>query len=554
MPATPSTSSPSVDTPTIKRSHSEMGSDHESHADIPTSSKRFATPLINLYVGQQKYHYTVHEAFLHQSRELKNLHELTAKKSKKGIILSLPRENPKEIGQVIEYLYFNNLTLIAPEPLAQFDELFSVWKVATQWSVIGMKRQVIQALDSLSLAEKVPALHFIKTADQMYECDIDVNLRVYFNKVSPAVIRKIMSSDRRVLDDMIEEGGSFAADLFSAYRRAFELPSEPAKSAAEIKNEANGHIARRARADAPNIMLIPMSAPSGPVDNRTAWDKNNNIPATWATASEVDRLLVTMVDSRKGWNTIAEAVLQKTGEKPSIASLLSRYNRLEANILRVTSDDTDLLAAAKSEIETEFKEGTEWPLVAARVIQKGGRGYEPMRLRFHCATLDAVSQSTTVIPSNVVALTGPLSPQAPVIKTEVVGGVRVDNTKAIDIKRRRRILGSAAASPSPRRPAQARKKIEPAPKANSAVDVSSDEDENGIAMDTGTRALRPRSKTAKTGRKEIANGDGVMVVDCFTPDTVDGNEIEGSSMIEGEQVANGQDKPIAIHDSDEEEL
>ncbi|KAL8874900.1 MAG: hypothetical protein Q9198_006672, partial [Flavoplaca austrocitrina] len=144
-------------TPTIKRSTSEMGSDHESHADVP---------LIDVYVGEHKYHYTLHSAFLSQSRELTNLHKITAKKSKKGTTLNLPRENPKEIGQVIEFMYFNQVTLVAIEPEAQLDELLCLWKTATQFSVDGMKRQVVEKLDTLALAEKVLALKFIKVADQ----------------------------------------------------------------------------------------------------------------------------------------------------------------------------------------------------------------------------------------------------------------------------------------------------------------------------------------------------------------------------------------------------
>lgn len=253
--------------------------------------------------------------------------------------MNLPRENPKEIGQVIEFLYLNYLTLTATEPQAQFDELLSLWKTATQFSVADMKRQVVQKLDTLSLAEKVPAVKFIKAADQMYECDIDVDLRMYFNKVAPVVVRKIKGSERRYLDEMIEEGGSFAADLFSAYRRAFEIPNEPIKSSADVKSEGPAHSAKRAGGDALDVMLVPMAAQSGPVDNRTMWDKQNSIPALWTKASEADKLLVSMAEAGKGWTAILNAVQQKTKEKPTITDLLNRYNRLEANILRVASDD-----------------------------------------------------------------------------------------------------------------------------------------------------------------------------------------------------------------------
>ncbi|KAL8784500.1 MAG: hypothetical protein Q9213_003937 [Squamulea squamosa] len=546
MAATPIPSSPSS-TPTIKRSHSQMGSDTESQIDIPASSKRFASPLIDIYVGERKYHYTVHEAFLYQSRELKNLHELTAKKSRKGTILNLPRENPKEIGQVIEYIYFNDLTLIAKEPQARLDELLTVWKTATQFSVAGMKRQVIQRLDTLSLAEKVPALKFIKVADQMYECDIDTDLRMYFNKVAPTVVRKIMSSDRRFLDDMIEEGGSFAADLFSAYRRAFELPSEPLKSAAEVKSEGLAQLAKRARIDTPNVMLIPMAAQLGPVDNRTIWDKQNNIPALWATVNEADRMVVSMVGAGKGWNTILEAVQQKTGEKPSIASLLNRYNRLEANILRVTSDD--------SEIESEFKESAEWPLVAARLIQKGGRGYEPMRLRYHCAAFDAANQAIVAKSSTAVTLPGPETVQ---IKTEVVGGVRVDNTKAINIQKRRKPNQQAVSRSSSgaitRRPAQARNKVKP---ATAQQEVDSRHSSSGSEEINRPRLLRRRCRRTLTNGQGIDDGNSngnLSDESAATAIVVSQRVTEETPMIDQENAANRQPEPIAVRDSDEEDL
>lgn len=263
---------------------------------------------------------------------MNNLHNLTSKRSKKGTTLNLPRENPREVGQVIQFLYLNDLALTATEPQAQLDELLSAWKNATQFAVADMKRHVLQKLDTLSLAEKVHALNFIKATDQMYEYDIDVDLRIYFNKVAPSVVRKIRASERRCLDDMIEEGGSFAADLFSAYRRAFDI-------SADVKGEGPARSAKGVGGDASGIMLIPMPARSGPVDNRTQWDRQHRIPALWTRVSEADKLLVSMVKADEGWIAILDAVQQKTREKSTITDLLERYNRLKANILRVESDD-----------------------------------------------------------------------------------------------------------------------------------------------------------------------------------------------------------------------
>ncbi|KAL8924411.1 MAG: hypothetical protein Q9172_002713 [Xanthocarpia lactea] len=551
MPSTPTAPS-SSNISTVKRSHSEMDSDDEVLADISASSKRFASPIIDLYVGERKYHYTVHEAFLDQSRELKSLHELTAKKSKKGITLNLPQKDPKEIGRVIEYLYFNNLTLIATEPQTQLDEILSVWETATQFSVNSMKRQVVQRLHSLPLAEKVPALKFIKVIERMYEYDIDDELRIYFNNVAPAIVRKISSSDMHFLESMIEEGGSFATDLFSAYRRAFEVSSGPTKSPADIKSEGQAHLAKRSQMDAPNVMLIPMAAPSGPVDNRTAWDKQNNIPALWTTVRDTDKLVVSMAEAGTGWNTILEAVQQKTGERLNIATLLNRYNRLEANILRVASDDSNLLAAAQSEVETEFHESSKWPLVAARLIQKGGRGYEPMRLRYHCAALDAANQATVATSNTAVALAGPQTVQT---KTEVVGGVRVDNTKAINVRKRRRGVqpASSRSSPAPRRPAQARNKAKPA-QAQQAITVSNasgSENDMGTPREASPRLSPDRSKLISCRKFE----NGIASVRS-TPATTVGSE--GITQVASTAIkcnaANSHSEPIDVRASDEENL
>ncbi|KAL8672918.1 MAG: hypothetical protein Q9168_002644 [Polycauliona sp. 1 TL-2023] len=569
---TPAVSTPSS-TPTIKRSASDMGSDHEDHVDVPASSNRFASPLIDVYVGEHKFRYSVHSAFLSQSGELNTLHNLTAKKSKKGTNLNLPREDPKEIGRVIEFLYLDRLSLIAIEPITQIDELLSTWKTAVKFLVAGMKLQVVEKLDSLLLAEKIPALKFIKVADQMYENDIDTDLRLYFNKVAPAVVRKITDAERLHLDAMIEEGGSFAADLFTAYRRSFELPNKSIKSSAGVKSEGAGHMAQRSDGEAPDVMLTPMAALSGPADNRSRWEKENDIPALWAKTSEADKLLVSMVGAGKEWTAILTAVNQKTGEKRDMTTLLNRYNHLEANILRVADDDdvphidtsnvttgandsrclqSDLLAAAQAEVEAEFKDGPEWPLVATRLIQKGGRGYEPIRLRYHCAALDASKQAPVASASTALVLATPKPAQT---RTEVVGGVRVDNTKAINPRKRRRPTASASArssvAPPVRRPAQARKKNSSSRQQTTLDDVSSNEDDSLMMGESNPRMLRTRS--GRVIDRLGGEGDRIGSEESAATATMRGSSdaTRDPSMVVGTST---RPEPIAIHDSDVEEL
>ena len=528
---------------------------------------------------------------------MNNLHNLTAKRSKKGTTLNLPRENPREVGQVIQFLYLNDLALTATEPQAQLEELLSAWKSATQFAVADMKSHVLQKLEILSLADKVHAVKFIKAADEMYECDIDVNLRIYFNKVAPSVVRKIKASERRCLDDMIEEGGSFAADLFSAYRRAFDI-------SADGKGEGTARSAKGVGGDASGIMLIPMAARSGPVDNRTRWDRQHRIPALWTRVSEADKLLVSMVKADEGWIAILDAVQQKTREKSTITDLLERYNRLKANILRVESDDvgsapvlclavslsisygcatqrtslppkfntnandsrslqSDLLAEAQSEVETEFREGSEWPLVAARLIEKGGRGYEPIRLRYHCAALDAVKQANSAAPTSTALVLA--TPQSAQTKTEVIGGVRVDNSKAIDPRRRPKPGTAASARYSSdtvavRRHAQARKRSRSTRESGTLQDVSSNEDDNLMLAESKPRLYRNRGAMIPvTGRRrKIENGNGngnESGSDGGAPTAhmSSSNTPQDSSMADVDRKSSHAE-PIAVSDSDAEEV
>ncbi|KAL8899720.1 MAG: hypothetical protein Q9207_006049 [Kuettlingeria erythrocarpa] len=394
-----------------------MGSDNESHADIPASSKRFASPLIDVYIGGHKFHYMVHSAFLYQSHELDNHHEFTAKKSKKGTTLNLPRENPKEVGEVIEFLLKPNSTIL------------SVWKGASDISVPYMKGKVVHKLETLSLAEKLPALKFIKGVDHI------------------------------------------------AYRLAFELSEEPVKSLADVKSGGPAKSAKQAGGDAPDVMLVPMAAPAGPLDIRTTWNKRNNIPALWPKASEADKLLVSMAEAGKGWNAIS-----------------------------------NLLAAAQSEVEAEFKERSKWPLVAARLIQKGGRGYEPMRLRYHCAALDAAKQAVAAPTSTALVLA---TPQPAQTKLEV-----------------------------------ARKRVKSSQQPATLHDVFSNEDDNHMLAESRTRLLRTRSKRAANGRLEIENSHGS---EGSALDATMGSSHTtcDSSMVDRES---SQAEPIAIEDSDEEAL
>lgn len=290
---------------------------------------------MDVYVGDKRFHYPVHEAFLFQSKELKAQYDAQNRgkkgNKKKENLLNLPRDTVNGFGQLLEYLYLNKLTLNASEPQAQADELLTVWTTGSKHSLLGMQSHVIRKLEELDLAGKLPALSFLRLTDHLYESEVDNGLRRYFESVAANVVRKITSTDMPILLDMITEGGSFASDLFNAYHRAFG----PDKSASAAEQRATTSIktedskqqraAKRARTD------------NG--DTRTEWDNANNIPEALETASTADKLLVRWVEDLKPWEDIAEAWENATGERVGIEDLMHRYQRIDANVLRLDKRD-----------------------------------------------------------------------------------------------------------------------------------------------------------------------------------------------------------------------
>ncbi|KAI4128303.1 MAG: hypothetical protein LQ338_002802 [Usnochroma carphineum] len=439
LPST--TASTSSSASVIKRSYSEMGSDNEDMGVIPLSFRRFASRVVDVYVGDERFHYAAHEAFLFQSKELKIQYD-SQNKGKKGNkkkenVLNLPRDTVNEFGQLLEYLYLNKLTLRALEPQAQADELLTVWTAGSRHSLLGMQTHVIRKLEELDLASKLPALSFLRLADHLYESEVDNGLRRYFESVAGDVVRKITATDMPVLLEMITEGGSFASDLFHAYHQAFG-PSK-SRPATEQGNTANmvkvedseqQRTAKRARTDDGDV--------------RTEWDRANNIPEALETASTEDKLLVTWVEDHKPWGEIADAWENATGARVSVVDLVHRYKRIDANVLRLGTRDSELLMAAKSAIEAKFNQ-EKWPLIAAKIVDGGGSKIEPLRLQRYCDALDAAKVKAIGQEGEAhlhVQAVRPNSHKSASdncqLPTEIVGGVRVENSKPLDVRRRRR--------------------------------------------------------------------------------------------------------------------
>ena len=376
--ATPAPSTAAGSPVPSKRTHSEAGSGDDEVIDevcvprffpvrkveemrslntaSPPSTRRFASKIVEVFVGEKKYHFSVHEAFLFESAELKSAY-LSTPKSKRGKnsnMMYLPRDDPKEIGHLLEYLYLKKLTVNATSPKAQVEELLSIWAMGCKHGVADMQRLVIQKLEEFDIANKLPAMQFLKLADQLYESDVDFGLRRYFNTVAPRVVRKLASRDMTALLDIISEGGTFASDVFNAHHRAFRGASKgadtlraPSPPPSNIKVEEgtvnrNTNTAKRARSEAseatPSSHADTAGASAGP-DNLTEWDRENGIPSAWETAAPEDRLLTLMAQQGKSWNSISQAWERATGTKESINVLIHRLQRIEAVMVQLKPGD-----------------------------------------------------------------------------------------------------------------------------------------------------------------------------------------------------------------------
>ena len=177
-----------------------------------------------------------------------------------------------------------------------------------------------------------------------------------------------------------------------------------------------------------------------------------------------------------------------------------------------------------------------------------------MRLRYHCAVLDAANQATVATSNTAVAFAGPQTVQ---IKTEVVGGVRVDNTQAINVRKRRRGVQPASSrlslTAAPPRPAQACNKVKPA-QAQQAITVcnaSGGENDMGTEREASPRLSHDRSKLISRQKFE----DGNASVRRAPATTVGSERItrDASTAPKG-NAATSHPGLIDVRGSDEEDL
>ncbi|KAL9599904.1 MAG: hypothetical protein Q9219_003537 [cf. Caloplaca sp. 3 TL-2023] len=540
----PSSSTPPA-APVIKRSHSEVGSEDETARDMPFSSKRFSSKIIDIYVGDERYHFAAHEAFLFQSEGLKSQYQAAVrtkkKNSKNPIALDLPRDSPQEIGQLLEYLYLKKLTLHATEPSGQADELLAIWVMGSTYALPDMQRHVIRTLQELDLVTKLPALTFLRLADKLYESEVDLGLRRYFGKVAPDVVRNLSPTDMPVLLEMISEGGSFASDLFHAQHQAFGLKGpvgarEQRPTGADVDKTNGKHdkqAAKRAKTIGVDDKDITPSSSSttlgrfSTVDPRTAWDDENRIPEAWETANTEDKLLITKAEQGVAWPTIAEAWEKATGVKMDINDLVRRYDRIQANILRLSKGDIDLLTAARTAIEGKFHQ-EKWALIAKHISTHGGTDYEPNRLKRYCDALDTLTtktakteqQNTLIVQLPDIHQHRHISTHGARPPTEIVGGVRVENSKPIDVRRRRRTTAAPSAVTPRATPAatpsapktitnsSGKAKTNKGNKRRKSEAASSDEDDVELGTSVSRREVSSLGTDADAGEKgkEMAGG------------------------------------------------
>ncbi|KAL8978913.1 MAG: hypothetical protein Q9177_006275 [Variospora cf. flavescens] len=507
---------------TIKRSHSDVGSDDDVDA-VPSSFRRFASRVVDVYVGDERFHFAAHEAFLFQSRELKSQYDVQNRgkkgNKKKENILNLPRDTPSEFGQLLEYLYLNRLTLRASGPQAQADELLSIWIAGTRHTLLGMQKHVIRKLEELDIAGRLPAQAFLHLADKLYESEVDNGLRRYFSTVAPGVVGKLTATDMTVLLEMIMEGGSFASDLFHAHHKAFGPGSsasatELGKTAATttttttIKTEGSQQQRTATRAQTednigtvPHLPAFPPSLKKGSLidpyesDVRTEWDSANSIPVALETATPEDKLLVDWADHHKPWSAIALDWESHTHEKISIKDLKHRYERINANVLRLGTRDVNLLHLARTSIETSFN-SSKWPLIAARIVEDGGAQFPPLQLQRHCDALDAAAKTKTTdereAGMQVQSLRTSHHLASAHVPTEVVGGVRVENSKPLGVKKRKRWVPGPKNAPVVNKAGAKTKttKKDSTPAAASASVADGTEDDSDEEMVDGATTTR----------------------------------------------------------------
>ncbi|KAL9615135.1 MAG: hypothetical protein Q9167_000453 [Letrouitia subvulpina] len=402
------------------RYQSEVVPDDEINV-MPTSLQWLTSKIIEVAVGPDreiKMH--VHEGILFEWPKLKNMY-LGASNKKKGRInapLIIHKWEAKDIGRLFQFLYHHELDIHATEADEQSRELEKLYELSAQYEIKPMQVRVLRHFEELDIATKIAPIPFLKLADRLYEYDIHPCLRQYFEKVAPAVLRKIVGRDRSALDAMIAYGGDFAQDLFRAYAKATRTLEPADEPHFNIKYEDKGDDhhpgSQQSRVDVSTHTPLQAGFDPSAVTERIPWDDQNDIPTDMFSAAIADKMLLTLAGLKKPWNEIAEAFERASGRK------------------------IERMIEAKEEVEMTFTK-EKWIAITELIVEKGGDPYPPARLerlfRSYEAKMEAENGQEKAAAAAGAA--GGASRDDDKDEVEAVNGVRARNILPIDPRPRK---------------------------------------------------------------------------------------------------------------------
>ena len=170
----------------------------------------------------------------------------------------------------------------------------------------------------------------------------------------------------------------------------------------------------------------------------------------------------------------------------------------------------DLLISAKSAIESKFH-NDKWPLIAAHIVDHGGNEYEPIRLKRYSEALDTVNSTTkSKIAHEEDEQNGTIVVRDGNASDLPVGGVKVENSKPIDVIRKRGKVIKAPTASKARKPVEKKKEEKKDPVFSGNDDGSEDEDTVMASHETSTLFLNADGDGAeKTGADVVEEDDAV---------------------------------------------
>lgn len=199
-----------------------------------TCTRRFASPIFTILVGEDKYMFMAHESVLSQSPVLSRFCKGNFKEAA-TMEITLPTESRECIGRLLEYLYTGDYACCSAEKA--FDEaaeLAGMYIAADKYNLPELKRITMKKLASLE-SFPVDGIDLFSLARLVYSHipDSDKHFRAYFASYAPVQLMQMEEPDLNQLEEMMKSGGIFAQDCFRAQKLACERKMQVAKRAAE---------------------------------------------------------------------------------------------------------------------------------------------------------------------------------------------------------------------------------------------------------------------------------------------------------------------------------